>query len=532
MINNINDFIKIMVYKNMGKKINVRKLVREVFKNNIHLDEKNEVVDDLRKILAESKEDTVYYVGTNKFVYDYYDNTDNPDWNLRAVFQIGYPYFFSAGPILGENNTLIEVSENHPNIGKIRQLFTKQWSLFVFSKKKTDNIFLGFNESPVFSYFTFKDLEVFPIGLQSEDDIGTPIMDNMYGNIDYFKAITRIIEKDRITERHPEYEKFSDVCFDFAEVPSEQFDISWLNFLYRYKNSVIDIFGYPTENEQFPTLKEVVDLLKCKEGYYQVEKDDLIIDYLYIDAEKKEFTSRMKIANKSSSKVEAHCVIRPKKISTHYLLAYLQSDFFKNFCLHTFHADKNEDTDEFLDVHIDLEEIPLFITEQANSNYFKKKYEFEISSRSTVQKQIEKKDSKTFYDSNAKEIVLKDMNELRACFNAKAYKAAIILAGSILEAFLIDWLSEKDNKNYFEEDFMVFDKYRNRYRRADLVDYINAINELEKPNWMEAADKATVIRKKRNLVHAKLYINDADISKETCTQVIDYLEYVINTRWK
>lgn len=79
---------------------------------------------------------------------------------------------------------------------------------------------------------------------------------------------------------------------------------------------------------------------------------------------------------------------------------------------------------------------------------------------------------------------------------------------------------------------MIFDKYRKRYRRADLIDYINTINELEKPNWMDAADKVTTIRKKRNLVHAKLYINDNDISKETCTQVIDYLEYVINTRWK
>lgn len=515
----------------MGKKINVRKLVREVFKNNIHLDEKNEVVDDLRKILAESKEDTVYYIGINKFIYDYYDNTDNPEWSIKAVFQIGYPYFFSAGPIKGEDNSYIEVPETHPNIEKIRQLFTKQWSLFVFSRNEPDTIFLGFNESPNLSYFTFKDLEVFPIVLESEDDIGTPIMDNMYGNIDYFKVISRIIEKDRMSERHPEYEKISDVCFDFAEVPSDNFDISWLNFLYRYKNSVIDTFGYPTKNEQFPTLKEIASLLQHKDGYFQVEKDDLIIDYLYIDAEKKEFTSRIKIANKSSSKVEAHCVLRPQKVSSHYLLAYLQSDFFKNFCLHTFHAEKIEDTDDFLDVHIDLEEIPLFITEQANSNYFKKKYEFEISSKSSVQKQIEKKNSNTFYDSSAKEIVLKDMNELRACFNAKAYKAAIILAGSILEAFLIDWLSEIKGQNFFHNDFMVFDKYHGKNKRADLIDYINEIQNLRKPNWYDAASKATEIRKKRNLVHAKLYINDSDISKETCTEVIDYLEYVINTRW-
>ena len=123
------------------------------------------------------------------------------------------------------------------------------------------------------------------------------------------------------------------------------------------------------------------------------------------------------------------------------------------------------------------------------------------------------------------------MNELRACFNAKAYKAAIILAGSILEAFLIDWLSEIKGQNFFHNDFMVFDKYHGKNKRADLIDYINEIQNLRKPNWYDAASKATEIRKKRNLVHAKLYINDSDISKETCTEVIDYLEYVINTRW-
>ena len=35
------------------------------------------------------------------------------------------------------------------------------------------------------------------------------------------------------------------------------------------------------------------------------------------------------------------------------------------------------------------------------------------------------------------------LKELNICFKNKAYKAALILAGSILEAVLIDWLSEK-----------------------------------------------------------------------------------------
>ena len=149
-----------------------------------------------------------------------------------------------------------------------------------------------------------------------------------------------------------------------------------------------------------------------------------------------------------------------------------------------------------------------------------------------MQQKLEDKPSVIFYDSSAKEIILEDMKELKKCFNDGAYKATIILAGSILEAFLIDWLSEIEGKNYFKQDKMIYDNYRKRRRRANLKDYIKAIKVLNNPSWRDAATKADEIRKKRNLIHAKLYIKDTDISKETCTEIIDYLEFVINTRWK
>lgn len=101
-----------------------------------------------------------------------------------------------------------------------------------------------------------------------------------------------------------------------------------------------------------------------------------------------------------------------------------------------------------------------------------------------------------------------------------------------MESFLIDWLSEIKGVNYFENDFMVYDKYRNIERRANLFDYINEIEEVKKPNWSDAAHKSHEIRKKRNLVHAKLYVDDKDISKEVCSEIISYLEFVIKTRWK
>lgn len=48
-----------------------------------------------------------------------------------------------------------------------------------------------------------------------------------------------------------------------------------------------------------------------------------------------------------------------------------------------------------------------------------------------------------------------DIKELDACFASGAYKATLILTGSVLEAFLLDWLSEIDGKNYFEEPYII-----------------------------------------------------------------------------
>ncbi len=139
-----------------------------------------------------------------------------------------------------------------------------------------------------------------------------------------------------------------------------------------------------------------------------------------------------------------------------------------------------------------------------------------------------------------------DIRELNACFRAKAYKATLILAGSILEAVLIDWLSEIKKINYFEEKYIVRKKQWDKknecvktdnngnilytFVEAGLADYINEIKELAKPKWMKAYE-AHEIRKKRNLVHAKLCMADSqEINEKTCKEVIGYLKEVLETR--
>ena len=124
------------------------------------------------------------------------------------------------------------------------------------------------------------------------------------------------------------------------------------------------------------------------------------------------------------------------------------------------------------------------------------------------------------------DFLTEDLNELNICFRYKAYKAALILAGSILEAVLIDWLSEIDGKNYFEETYYS----RKDGKEGTLAIYIRDVKYIKRPNWMEEADKAYAIKDNRNKVHAKLCIKANDINEDLCRQVVGYLEDVLKTR--
>ena len=131
------------------------------------------------------------------------------------------------------------------------------------------------------------------------------------------------------------------------------------------------------------------------------------------------------------------------------------------------------------------------------------------------------------YKSDVMENYLtEDLRELNICFRNKAFKATLILAGSILEAVLIDWLSEIDGTNYFEQEYYT----RRGRKKGNLYRYIDDIEDIKKPDWMEEAEKAHTIRENRNMVHAKLCINGDTINEELCRQVVGYLEDVLKTR--
>lgn len=135
------------------------------------------------------------------------------------------------------------------------------------------------------------------------------------------------------------------------------------------------------------------------------------------------------------------------------------------------------------------------------------------------------------YNKQVQEVFDNDMKEVEACFKAKAYKATLILCGSILEAFLLDWLNELQPEEKWLEKDWIYDKKNKKDVHVGLNDYINKIEKIKRPNWMEEANKAHEIKNQRNLVHAKLCLkNDLSINRELCEKVINYLIEVIHTR--
>ncbi len=263
-------------------------------------------------------------------------------------------------------------------------------------------------------------------------------------------------------------------------------------------------------------------------------------------------------------------IIRPNNISPYYLAMYLKSDTAK-IIMQSLSMGSVLTRIRMTD----MLNIPVILSSLTDSDY-KRMYELEYHQPKDIAEFHQNKRLNAYYDAMTsikgrdkdsctdilsdewmnnirihkrdvlKEFIESDIDELNVCFRHKAYKAALILAGSILEAILIDWLSEIKNENYFDESYLVqkkqWDKRNNCPKRdrngnilyytkeAGLADYIDEIKELARPAWMKS-DEAHLIRKKRNLVHAKLCLKDStEINEQTCREVIDYLKEVIDTR--
>ena len=445
--------------------MDILKLLKDVETRTFILnDDMSELKDNLKELLDSSNEQNMLYVGTSSFVLDYYKNNLATKWKIKNIFQLGYPYLFLD-------------SEDSKDIKKkiTRAILKDQyWLLFEFTKSDFINLIIGFIDNNI-NRFSFKHYESIDRPIPSEEMInkylGMPLLKDDYLYPYYFNLINEVIKTDLLPEITEE--EYSHHLIDFNIVPKQNFYLKYLNYLSRFKKSVIYDFGFPLENEKLLPLKNIVQIIRNDsetDATILPKQNDIITSGLYIN----EFTSSVdryiQIAT-GTEKYKYNYILRCFDTSPYFLWTLLNSEFIQDFCLSEFECW----WDDY--VQIPIEDLICFLPKVINESYFQKKYEITKQTKLTLHQKLENEKKSKFFDNNARQIILRDLTELRLCIKSRAYKAAIIMAGSILEAFLIDWLCEIDGKDYFSEDYIVIDKKYNHPRRADLKDYINEIQK-------------------------------------------------------
>ena len=262
-------------------------------------------------------------------------------------------------------------------------------------------------------------------------------------------------------------------------------------------------------------------------------------------------------------KDDLYCVgtiIRAKTVTPEYLFLYLMSDIAKRIWEELQISAGIFGSASLTGSSTYPFDIPVILPQEPDEYYFERFKEFSTPDEHHYLKRI-KLPMETLEDvfnretqeiirfnntTLVKKQVLEDIEELNTCFSNKAYKATLILCGSILEAVLIDWLSEIDGVDYFHKEITVKKVEKKNgcpvkdekgepvikdVPTSDLKDYIEKIKEIKEPEWTKEAEYAHAIRKKRNLVHAKLCMKqNVRIDESICKQVIEYLKEVLSSR--
>lgn len=125
-----------------------------------------------------------------------------------------------------------------------------------------------------------------------------------------------------------------------------------------------------------------------------------------------------------------------------------------------------------------------------------------------------------------------NLKEMDVNIQSKAFRSAVIMAGSNLESFMIDWVGEVDGKNYFLEKFRTAEidgrKVKLPMTLNDAIDRLHLLNK----KW-DAFKDAQSIRDLRNSVHPSVYLKDAkSITEKDCNTAKKKLQSIVESRYE
>lgn len=113
-------------------------------------------------------------------------------------------------------------------------------------------------------------------------------------------------------------------------------------------------------------------------------------------------------------------------------------------------------------------------------------------------------------------LIKDDLKELKVCIDKGLYKSSMVICGSILEAIILDWLSETEKHDYYRDDAEI--------SLSKAITLLKKLGELD----YEAANAAHNIRTMRNLIHPRNYFqNQGKVTKRECKKLLEQLKIII-----
>ena len=124
--------------------------------------------------------------------------------------------------------------------------------------------------------------------------------------------------------------------------------------------------------------------------------------------------------------------------------------------------------------------------------------------------------------------ITENKKELDITKDNKAYKASVVLAGSILETFLIDWVSAIEEKDLFKKSY---NSDGTQMRLNEAIDYLTSYYSKKLNLTWKEKELAEKIMKLRNNIHPSVYMRKKiDIGPHDCSNVCRWLDEILRSR--
>ena len=296
--------------------------------------------------------------------------------------------------------------------------------------------------------------------------------------------------------------------------------------------------------EKFYPLEE--NKLHTGRGFFPLEKGDILISKkgaAYLFAE----DSKMVISPGNCA------VLRLKStlVTPEYLYLYLNSDRLKDvnylseillftpFCFQPKWRKKKK-----IPVIVPKSDVPMVLDKKATQKYidiFNRKYRPYLITEKKLDVVLaevvpeEMKAGHLVSDSDANKRIVELMREVKKSITYEIYNGAVILMGSILEAFFTDWSGNIERMDYFR-DPVCYEYIHGEERPLDLT-FKEAIEKVLKrlknaKGNKEIREKIEKIRAMRDEIHTRVYLKHGNkMTKSICESALKDLEEIIRLRY-